>query len=169
MPSTFNDGKLPRKRHQETSVALPDCSPLHDEYNFKEIFALFPLQGREQEGEGIKKIRLIFCFLNVSSSRLPRISTLNKQYGARRISVNTAPTQRAGWPGLRIPVGEYLIPNQSQNGPGAQPVSTSLGIEVLPPEVKRSKRDVDHSPPTSTKVETQWSYVSTPPPCLHGA
>jgi len=77
-------------------------------------------------------VRLTFRFLNVSSSALRRISTLIEKYGAWRSSVITATTLRAGWSGLRILIGEYLIPNHSQNGPGAQPASISMGIDVLP-------------------------------------
>jgi hypothetical protein len=33
--------ELPRRRHQAMSIALPDCTPFHDEHNMKEIFALF--------------------------------------------------------------------------------------------------------------------------------
>jgi len=78
------------------------------------------------------KVRLTFCFLNVSSPTLRIISTLIKQYGARCSSVITATTQRAGWSGLGIRVEEYLIPKHSQNGPRAQPASTSMGLDVLP-------------------------------------
>jgi len=99
---------------------------------FLRYFSPFPLQGREQEAEGIMKVRLTFCFLDEISSILPRISTLIKQYGVRRSSVTTVTTLRAGRSGLQIPVGEYLISNHSQNGPGAQPASTSMGIDVLP-------------------------------------
>jgi hypothetical protein len=35
-------------------------------------------------------------------------------------------------------------------------------------EVKRPKRDADHSPPSSAEVKNKWSYTSTPPVRLHG-
>jgi hypothetical protein len=75
------------------------------------------------------KVRLTFLFLNVSSSRLPRISMLIKQYETRRSSVTSATKQRPRWSGLRILVGVYLIPNHSENG---QPASISMRIDVLP-------------------------------------
>jgi len=100
---------------------------LHYTFSF-----LITFKGREREGGGIMNFKLTFLFLNVSSSALRRISALIDQYGARRSSVITETTLRAGWSGLRILIGEYLIPNHSQNGPGAQPASISMGIDVLP-------------------------------------
>jgi hypothetical protein len=45
--------EMPHTRHQETSVAFPDCIPFHDEANVKDIFALFqPLLLQEMEQEG---------------------------------------------------------------------------------------------------------------------
>jgi len=33
---------------------------------------------------------------------------------------------------------------------------------------KKLGPEVDHSPPSSTKVKNKWSYTSTPPICLRG-
>jgi hypothetical protein len=35
------------------------------------------------------------------------------------------------------------------------------------PEVKRPRRDVDHTPPARAEVTNKWSYTSTPPICLY--
>jgi hypothetical protein len=36
-------------------------------------------------------------------------------------------------------------------------------LEALSPGVKRTEREVDHSPPTSTEVKKTWIHTSTPP------
>lgn len=35
-------------------------------------------------------------------------------------------------------------------------------------EINRPRREVDHSGPSSAKVENEWRYNSTPPICFHG-
>ena len=37
-----------------------------------------------------------------------------------------------------------------------------IGIDGSLPGVKRSGREVDHSPPSRAKVKNEWSYTSTP-------
>jgi len=37
-----------------------------------------------------------------------------------------------------------------------------LAQDKCKPEV-----DADHSPPPSVEVENEWSFISSPPPCLH--
>jgi hypothetical protein len=39
---------------------------------------------------------------------------------------------------------------------------------ALPLAVKWPRREADHSPPTTTPVQNEWSYNSTPPIRLHG-
>jgi hypothetical protein len=34
--------------------------------------------------------------------------------------------------------------------------------------ITRTRRHVDHLPPSKTKVKNEWSYTSTPPICLQG-
>jgi hypothetical protein len=34
--------------------------------------------------------------------------------------------------------------------------------------VKRPRREVKHSPPTSAEVKYEWNYTSTPPTCHYG-
>jgi hypothetical protein len=38
--------------------------------------------------------------------------------------------------------------------------------EALSPEVKRSGREADHSPPVSAEVKKMWIYTATPPYAL---
>jgi len=40
--------------------------------------------------------------------------------------------------------------------------------EVLSLGVKRPGREADHSPPSSDKIKTAWSYTFTPPIRFHG-
>jgi hypothetical protein len=44
----------------------------------------------------------------------------------------------------------------------AHPITHSMGIGVLPRGIKRPRREVDHSPPSSAEVKNEWSYTSTP-------
>ena len=55
---------------------------------------------------------------------------LNKMVAAGNV-VGRATSLRIGRTGLRIPVGDFLIPKSIQNGPGAQPASTAMDIGVL--------------------------------------
>jgi hypothetical protein len=50
-------------------------------------------------------------------------------------------------------------------GPTQPPIKWVPG--ALTPGVKQLGREVDHSPPSSAKVKSEWSYTSTPPICLH--
>jgi hypothetical protein len=40
-------------------------------------------------------------------------------------------------------------------------------LRTLTPGVKRSKREADHSPPSSSEVKSEQTYTSTPPIHLH--
>jgi hypothetical protein len=51
-PPCHLHSELPHTRRQETSVALPDCIPFHDEPNVKEIFGLFQPISSSKEGTG---------------------------------------------------------------------------------------------------------------------
>ena len=60
----------------------------------------------------------------------------------------------AGQSEVRIPVGARglsLLQNV-QTGSEAHPVSSSMGATVLSPRIKRPKRAVNHSPPSSAEV-----------------
>jgi hypothetical protein len=46
-------------------------------------------------------------------------------------------------------------------GPSS-PLSKGMEGGALSPEVKRSGRESDHSPPSSAEVKNAWSYTSTP-------
>jgi hypothetical protein len=49
-------------------------------------------------------------------------------------------------------------------GPNHPPIKWGVGSSS---GVKRSGREVDHSPPSSTDVKNEWGYTSTPPVFLH--
>jgi hypothetical protein len=55
-----------------------------------------------------------------------------------------------------------------QIGSGAHPATYPMGTGVSSPEVKRSGREADHSPLSSSVVRNAWSYTATPPTCRHG-
>jgi hypothetical protein len=77
--------------------------------------------------------------------------------------VGIATTLRAGRIGHRIPVVGVLLTSKHARlalGP-TKPLLQSV------PGVKRPEHDVDHLPPSSTEVETEWSYTSSPPLRLH--
>jgi len=56
-----------------------------------------------------------------------------------------ATTLRAGWSGVRIPVGERVFVLQN-----------AMGLRLFP------GGKVDHSPPYSAEVKNEWSYTSLP-------
>jgi hypothetical protein len=43
-----------------------------------------------------------------------------------------------------------------------------MGTSFFFPEDKPASREADHSPTSSAKVKSAWSYTSTPPIRLHG-
>jgi hypothetical protein len=49
-----------------------------------------------------------------------------------------------------------------QTGSGVHPTSYKMGTGGSFPEVKRQRREADHSPPTSAEVKKMWIYTSTP-------
>ena len=71
-------------------------------------------------------------------------------------------TLRAGRSGDRIPVGErFSAPVQT--GPGAHPASCTMGTGSFLQGVKRSRRGVDHPPPSSAEVEGRVElYICSP-------
>ena len=50
----------------------------------------------------------------------------------------------------------------AQTSCGAHPASCSMRTGVLP------EHEAKHSPPSSAKVQNEWSYTFRPPICLHG-
>ena len=71
---------------------------------------------------------------------------------------------------------EAKFPAAIQTGPGAHPVSCTMGTRVFPGGKERLARDADPSPPSSAVVKKEWSYTSTSPtdrtayteaPCLY--
>ena len=72
---------------------------------------------------------------------------------------------RAGRSGDRIPVGGERFSTHIQTGPGAHPVSYTMGTGSFP-GVKRLRRGVDHPPPCSIEVKERvelYLYPSGPP------
>jgi hypothetical protein len=47
-------------------------------------------------------------------------------------------------------------------GPSQSPVQWERSVFCV--EVKRLKREADHSPPSSAKITNEWRFTSTPPP-----
>jgi hypothetical protein len=72
--------------------------------------------------------------------------------------------------GARVPseVGNFLFSTVSRPalGPTQPPIQCVPGDLSL--GVKRPRRETDHSPPSSAKVKSVWSYTSTPPLHLQG-
>jgi hypothetical protein len=63
--------------------------------------------------------------------------------------------------GDRIPVGATFFAHV-ETGPGAHPASCTMGTGSFP-GVKQLGRGADHTPPSSAKVENEYSYTSAPP------
>jgi hypothetical protein len=65
-------------------------------------------------------------------------------------------------------IGNVLFTTASRPvlGPTHPPIQ--LMPRTLYLGVKRPGREADHSPPSSAEVKNTWSYISTPPICLHG-
>jgi hypothetical protein len=63
---------------------------------------------------------------------------------------------------------EFPLLTIIQTGSGEHPASYLLIPGTLSPEIKRTEREADHSPPASAKVKKMWMCTSTPPIYLHG-
>jgi hypothetical protein len=59
-------------------------------------------------------------------------------------------------------MGKKLCLRLKQTGFEAHPASYSMAKVVVSLGVKRSGRDVNYSPPSTTEVENEWSHTSTP-------
>lgn len=55
----------------------------------------------------------------------------------------------------------YSSTKLNQNGSEFHSTSYSMGTGFFSPKVKRSAREVDHSPSSSSEVKNEWSYTST--------
>jgi hypothetical protein len=72
--------------------------------------------------------------------------------------------------GVRVPVGSRIFLFSSSSRPilgFTQPPIQSVTGD-LSTEVKRRRRESDHSPPTSAEIKKMWLYISIPPIRLHG-
>ena len=61
----------------------------------------------------------------------------------------------------------FLYLKNVQTSSGTHPASYSVGTRVFP-GVKQAGHEVNDLPPSSSKIENEWSYTSTPPIYLHG-
>jgi hypothetical protein len=77
---------------------------------------------------------------------------------------------RAGWWGVRIPIGagNFSPHHRVPIGSGAHHASYATGNRGFSLGVKRPGCETDHSSPSSAEVKNEWSYTSTPPVRLHG-
>jgi len=53
-------------------------------------------------------------------------------------------------------------------GSGAYPISYSVGTGFLLRGLKKSGREINHSPQSCAEFKNEWSYTSASPMCLHG-
>jgi hypothetical protein len=71
---------------------------------------------------------------------------------------------RAGWSGVRVParVGNFFLHHRRPDQLWGPLSLLSNGYQGLFPGVKRPRREVDHSTPSSAEVKNAWRYTSTP-------
>jgi hypothetical protein len=55
---------------------------------------------------------------------------------------------------------EIYVRQNAQTDSVTHPDSYLIGGEVFSPDVNRPRREVNHSRPSGTKVENEWSYTS---------
>jgi hypothetical protein len=72
--------------------------------------------------------------------------------------------------GVQFPAGagNFSLRHRVQTGSGAHPASYSMGIGGSFLEVKRPRREANHSPPSSAKVKGFIELYLHYPKCLHG-
>jgi len=68
------------------------------------------------------------------------------------------------WQGLGI----FLFTTMSRPALGPTQPLIQWVPGVISLGVKKLGCEADHSPPPSAEVKNVWSYISTPPVCLHG-
>ena len=90
-----------------------------------------------------------------------RFYTVRTQFCGPGSSVGLVTELRAGRFGDRIPV-RVRFSATVQTGPGADTASCTMGTRSFPGGKERPGRDADPSPPSSSEVLEEYSYISTP-------
>ena len=69
-------------------------------------------------------------------------------------------TLRPRQPAVQTPANErdFSRLQNDHNSSGAHPASNSMGTGIVP-KVKKPGRQLNDSPPSSTKVKNEWSYT----------
>jgi hypothetical protein len=85
---------------------------------------------------------------------------------SRDSSVGTATGYGLGSQGIRSSSprrGKIVLSTSSRQALGSTQPPFQWVPGALPPDVKRPRREADHSSPTSTEIKNTWIYTSTPP------
>jgi hypothetical protein len=131
-------GRKPERLHV-TAFTCTDrellCTPHQGTMSYPTInrtqnFTFFHPSAVLIQGRGRTRQRLLFSERQLLRGFKHYTRYLNKMVAAGSV-VGRATSLRIGRTGLRIPVGDFLIPKSIQNGPGAQPASTAMDIGVL--------------------------------------
>jgi hypothetical protein len=65
--------------------------------------------------------------------------------------------------GVRVPAGPRIFSTSSRLVVGSTQPLIQWVPGALSPRVKRSRREADHSPPTSAEGKNMWIHIFTPP------
>ena len=96
------------------------------------------------------------------------VPTKDDIFFGSRINVTVIVTRlRIARLGVRMPQGDFYVPQNVPTGSEPQPPSYAMGTETVP-GVQQLVHEVDHSYSPTAKVRNGWSYISTPRICLHG-
>jgi hypothetical protein len=72
------------------------------------------------------------------------------------------------WVHFLVGARDFSLLENIQMGSNFYPVSYSVSIGALSPEVKQSGHEDDHSLHSASIISNAWSYSSAPPISLHG-
>jgi len=81
------------------------------------------------------------------------------------LSVSIVTRQRTGGAGIHSRKGQEFFHFTTTSIPALEHIQPPVQwlMTVLPPGIKRSKREADHSLLCSAEIKNVWSYNSTPP------